>query len=190
MPAGLGAGLGTDGRRPWVVVRFALHIHYPPQPAMNSPSPEPVADASPAATPANTPGLSARAMLKQLQERFAVFRECQPLAIGIDKQVLAAQPDIDRKTLRIALRMHVSSLRYLKEMQQATQRFDLEGKPVAEVTEEHRTHAAETLKERFRKEGEQRRAKAAAEKAAAEEARAAERRERKLNELAAKFAKR
>ncbi len=162
---------------------------------MNSPSPaEPVADASldsaPAASPANAPGPSARAILKQLQERFAVFRDCQPLAIGIDKQVLAAQPDIDRKTLRIALRMHVGSLRYLKTMQQATQRFDLEGKPVAEVTEEHRAHAAETLKERFRKEGEQRRAKVAAEKAAAAEAQAAERRERKLHELAAKFAKR
>ena len=59
-------------------------------------------------------------MLKQLQERFAVFRDCRPLAIGIDKQVLAAVPDLDRKTLRVALRMHVGSLRYLKAMQQAT----------------------------------------------------------------------
>lgn len=158
---------------------------------MNSPSPaEPVADASldtaPAASPANAPGPSARAILKQLQERFAVFRDCQPLAIGIDKQVLAAQPDLDRKTLRVALRMHVGSLRYLKAMQQATQRFDLDGKPVAEVSEEHRTHAAETLKERFRKEAEQKRVKAAAER----EAEAAERRTEKLNQLAAKFAKR
>ena len=48
-------------------------------------------------------------MLKQLQERFVAFRDCLPLAIGIDKQVLAAQPDLDRKTLRVALRMHVGS---------------------------------------------------------------------------------
>jgi len=125
-------------------------------------------------------------MLKQLQERFAVFRDCRPLAIGIDKQVLAAVPDLDRKTLRVALRMHVGSLRYLKAMQQATQRFDLEGNPVAEVSDEHRAHAAETLKERFRKEAEQKRAKAAAER----EAEAAERHAQKLNQLAAKFAKR
>jgi len=148
---------------------------------MNSPS---QADAAAAAT--TSPATSARAMLKQLQERFAVFRDCQPLAIGIDKQVLAAVPDLDRKTLRVALRMHVGSLRYLKAMQQATQRFDLEGNPVAEVSDEHRAHAAETLKERFRKEAEQKRAKAAAER----EAEAAERHAQKLNQLAAKFAKR
>lgn len=172
------------------MIRFALHIHHPPQPAMNSPTQEaapiPAPDVSPATSQAGTPVPSARAMLKQLQERFVAFRDCLPLAIGIDKQVLAAQPDLDRKTLRVALRMHVGSLRYLKAMQQATQRFDLDGKPVAEVSEEHRTHAAETLKERFRKEAEQKRVKAAAER----EAEAAERRTEKLNQLAAKFAKR
>lgn len=135
---------------------------------------------------AASPVPSARAMLKSLQERFAVFRDCQPLAIGIDKQVLAAMPDLDRKTLRAALRMHVGSLRYLKAMEKATQRFDLEGAAVAEVSEEHRSHAAETLKERFRKEAEAKRAKLAAEK----EAQAAERRDQKLQQLAAKFAKR
>lgn len=136
--------------------------------------------------PAVTPVPSARAMLKSLQERFSVFRDCQPLAIGIDKQVLAALPDLDRKTLRAALRMHVGSLRYLKAMEKATQRFDLEGAAVADVSEEHRSHAAETLKERFRKEAEAKRAKLAAEK----EAQAAERRDQKLQQLAAKFAKR
>ena len=152
---------------------------------MNSPSPAEPASAA-ATSPAAATVPSARAMLKQLQERFAVFRDCRPLAIGIDKQVLAAVPDLDRKTLRVALRMHVGSLRYLKAMQQATQRFDLEDNPVAEVSDEHRAHAAETLKERFRKEAEQKRAKAAAER----EAEAAERHAQKLNQLAAKFAKR
>ncbi|MCP5268069.1 MAG: ProQ/FinO family protein [Zoogloeaceae bacterium] len=138
---------------------------------------------------AASPVPSGRLLLKQLQEQFAVFRDCLPLAIGIDKQLLAAQPDIDRKVLRIALRMHTHSLRYLKVMDKATQRFDLEGKAVAEVTEEHRTHATEMLRERFRKEGEQRRAKQAAEKAAEEAAKAEKLRADKLNQLAAKFAK-
>ncbi len=149
---------------------------------MNSPLPE-----DSAATP-KTP--SARAVLKQLQERFAVFRDCQPLAIGIDKQVLAAQPDLDRKALRTALRMHVGSLRYMKAMEKATQRFDLEGKAVAEVSEEHRAHATETLKERFRKQAEEKRAKAAAEREARAEAQAEARRTEKLQQLAARFSKR
>jgi len=133
-----------------------------------------------------TPLALARALLKELQEQYVVFRECRPLAIGVDKQLLAARPDIDRKVLRLALRTHTASVRYLKAVEKGAQRFDLEGNAVADLAEEHRTHAADTLRERFRKDAEQRRAKAAAEKA--EEA--AQRRTEKLNQLAAKFAKR
>lgn len=157
---------------------------------MNTPSQAEFADSAAAAASAEStvppPAPSARATLKALQDRFAVFRDCLPLAIGIDKQVQAAQPGLDRKTLRAALRMHTGSLRYLKSMEKATQRFDLAGAAVADVTDEHRAHAAETLKERFRKEADLKRAKAAAER----EAQAAEQRAQKLNQLAAKFAKR
>lgn len=136
-------------------------------------------------TAAPSPIQSARALLKQLQEKFAVFRDCLPLAIGIDKQLLAVLPELERKTLRLALRTHTNSLRYLKTMEKATQRFDLEGKAAAEVPDEHRAHATETLRERFRKEADQRRAKAEAEKAAQAE----QQRVEKLNQLAAKFSK-
>jgi len=135
---------------------------------------------------APSPIQSARALLKQLQEQFAVFRDCQPLAIGIDKQLLAVLPDLERKTLRLALRTHTNSLRYLKTMEKATQRFDLEGNAAADVPDEHRAHATETLRERFRKEADQRRAKLEAEKAAQAE----QQRVEKLNQLAAKFSKR
>jgi ProP effector len=144
------------------------------------------ASSQPVVSAAPSPIQSARALLKQLQERFTVFRDCLPLAIGVDKQLLAAVPDIERKILRLALRSHTHSLRYLKTMEKATQRFDLEGVAVAEVTDEHRAHATEILRERFRKEAELRRAKAEAEKMEkAEQQRAA-----KLNQLAAKFSKR
>lgn len=129
---------------------------------------------------------SARSLLKDLQEQYVVFRECRPLAIGVDKQLLAARPELDRKVLRLALRSHTASVRYLKTMEKATQRFDLDGNAVADVADEHRTHATEMLRERFRKDAEQRRAKAEAAKA--EEA--AQRRAEKLNQLAARFAKR
>ncbi|MBI2308826.1 MAG: ProQ/FinO family protein [Rhodocyclales bacterium] len=139
-------------------------------------------------TPSSSPSpmQSARSLLKDLQEQYVVFRECRPLAIGVDKQLLAARPELDRKVLRLALRSHTASVRYLKTMEKATQRFDLDGNAVADVADEHRTHATEMLRERFRKDAEQRRAKAEAAKA--EEA--AQRRAEKLNQLAARFAKR
>jgi ProP effector len=143
-------------------------------------TPLPASASAPASAP--SPIQSARALLKELQEQYVVFRECRPLAIGVDKQLLAARPELERKVLRLALRTHTASVRYLKAMEKATQRFDLEGNPAAE----HRAHATEQLRERFRKDAEQRRAKEAAAKAAEAEQRRAE----KLTQLAAKFAKR
>ena len=47
-------------------------------------------------TPAN-PDLTPRSLLKRLQTDFPVFRDCQPLAIGIDKQLQARlQPVLGR----------------------------------------------------------------------------------------------
>ncbi len=131
---------------------------------------------------AASPAQSARTLLKQLQESFSVFRDYSPLAIGIDKQVLAKQTGIDRKLLRIALGMHTNSLRYLKTMEKATHRLDIDGQTVAEVTEEHRKHATETLRERFKKDAERKKAQREAE--AQEKLRA-----QKLSQLVEKFGK-
>ena len=136
-------------------------------------------------TPAPSPAQAARALLKQLQADFTVFRQAKPLAIGIDKQLIARMPDVNRKTLRIALGIHTNSLRYLKVMEKATERFNLEDAVEGEVSETHRTHAAETLRERLKKEADQRRAERAAQQA--EEARRQS--EEKLSQLAAKFSK-
>jgi len=122
----------------------------------------------------------ARALLAQLGEKFEVFREGKPLAIGINKQIAALLPEIEGKVLRLALRSHTNSVRYLKAVEKATERYDLEGKVAGEVTEEQRQHAAELLRERFKKQAEQRRA--------AEETRQAEeRRQAKLAQLTEKF---
>lgn len=138
-------------------------------------------------TPDTQSALTPRALLKKLQAEFAVFRDCQPLAIGIDKQLLGRLPEIQRKTLRVALGIHTNSLRYLKGMEKATVRFDLDGNTTDEVTDEHRKHAAETIRERLKKEAEKRKAERAAE-AAARAAEAAERqRTAKLGQLLEKF---
>lgn len=136
-----------------------------------------------AAGQANQP--SPRALLKQLQQEFTAFRQCLPLAIGIDKQLLARMPGLNRKVMRAALGIHTGSLRYLKAMEKATVRYDLDGQPGEEVTDTHRTHAREQLQQRFKKEAERKRAEREA--AAAEEA--AKKRQEKLQALASKFSR-
>ena len=121
-----------------------------------------------------------RALLKDLQERFEVFRNFSPLAIGIDKQLFEALPDLSKRSVRMAMRSHTMTTRYLKEMEKGTQRLNLDGSPAGEVTDENRQHATELLRERFKKQAEQR-------KAAEAEARAEERRQQKLMQLADKF---
>ena len=153
--------------------------------SMNTPSlaPQPVTP-QPAAAPSAAP-LTARALLKQFQEQFPPFRDCLPLSIGIDKQILAVLPDLNRKLMRTALGMHTGSLRYLKAMEKAKLRYDLDGTPGAEVTQIHRDHASQVLQERFKKEAE--RKKAEREAAAAEEA--SRLHLEKLNQLTAKFSR-
>jgi len=152
----------------------ATHATPDAQPASNAPAAAPEAAQSP------------RALLKQLQQQFKAFRDCLPLAIGIDKQVLARLPDLNRKTMRAALGIHTGSMRYLRAMEKATVRYDLDGNPGAEVTDTHRQHAKELLQERFKKEAE--RKKAEREAAAQEEAE--RKRQEKLQQLASKFSKR
>ena len=152
----------------------------------------PAAETPDAAAPAVAPqgsgadAQSPRALLKQMQQQFKAFRDCLPLAIGIDKQVLARMPGLNRKTMRAALGIHTGSMRYLRAMEKATVRFDLDGNPGAEVTDTHRQHAKELLQERFKKEAE--RKKAERELAVKEEA--DRKRQEKLEQLASKFARR
>jgi ProP effector len=122
------------------------------------------------------PGSDPRQLLKELQANFPAFRDYLPLAIGIDKQLLARLPGLDRKAVRIALRMHTHSLRYLKTMERATRRVDLDGQPADEILATHRSHAAEAVKERLHKQAQQREAEALARERA-----------QKLDQLVEKF---
>jgi ProP effector len=138
-----------------------------------------------AATPAAAAVPSARTLLKQFQQQFPAFRDCLPLAIGIDKQILARMPDLDRKAMRTALGIHTGSLRYLRAMEKATVRHDLDGAAGAEVTDVHRAHAKDTLQQRFKKEAERKKA----ERDAAQVAEADRLRQEKLLQLASKFSR-
>lgn len=136
-------------------------------------------------TPAVSPAVSEkstdiRALLKDFQERFDVFRQHSPLAIGIDKQLFAAMPELSKKSIRLAMRSHTMSTRYLREMEKASHRLNLDASQAGEVTDENRQHATELLRERFKKQAEQRKAQEAAAKAEALK-------QKKLQELTEKF---
>ncbi|MFC5550406.1 ProQ/FINO family protein [Massilia aerilata] len=144
------------------------------------------AAAEPAVAPAAAPAAdSPRALLKQLQQEFEAFRNCLPLEIGIDKQLLARMPNLNRKLMRAALGIHTGSMRYLRAMEKATVRYDLDGKPGAEVTDTHRLHAKELLQQRFKKEAERKKA----ERDAVIQQEAERKRQEKLQQLASKFSK-
>jgi ProP effector len=152
-----------------------------------NPAAEPVAAANEgeaAASPASGAD-SPRALLKQLQQQFPAFRNCLPLEIGVDKQLLARLPGLNRKLMRAALGIHTGSMSYLRAMEKATVRYDLDGKPGAEVTDTHRQHAKELLQQRFKKEAERKKA----ERDAAVQQEAERKRQEKLQQLASKFSR-
>ena len=149
----------------------------------STPGPESKPEAcSPPINPTDKPlpSQNARQLLKDLQEKFPVFRDSQPLAIGIDKQLMARLPGLERKPLRIALGIHTHSLRYLKASEKAATRVDLDGQPAGEITSEQRQHASELVKERLKKQAEQRKMQREAEAQARQHA-------AKLGQLVEKF---
>lgn len=126
------------------------------------------------------------AIVQKLRDTFPVFAGYQPLAIGIHEAIAERLPDLVAAELKTALRIHTKSTRYLKSVANAKQRFDLDGNPAGDITDEQRQHAAEMLKERFRKERERKDAEEAERKAQEAE----QRRQEKLQQLAARFSKR
>lgn len=89
---------------------------------------------------------------------FPVFRDCLPLAVGIHKALRERMPELNRNQLRTVLQMHTASTRYLKALSQGETRYDLDGAAAGAITAEQRQQALDTLRERFRKGAERRKA--------------------------------
>lgn len=102
-------------------------------------------------------------VLARLAETFPVVRDAQPLAIGIHKAIAAALPDLDQADLRRTLQRHTGSTTYLKAIAAGGSRFGLDGIPNGEITPEQQKQATQDLKDRFRKQAEQRRERLKAE---------------------------
>lgn len=138
------------------------------------------------------PASIAHALLQKLRKEFPVFRDNLPLAIGVDKQIVALLPDADRKVLRVSMSMHTKSTAYLRKMTKAPQRFNLDGSAAEALNDSHRNHAAQVLAERVRRNDESQKAQQEHElrvRREAEDAEAARLRAEKINLLAAKFSR-
>jgi ProP effector len=115
-------------------------------------------------------------VLESLVAAFPVFRDAQPLAIGIHKKILERMPELTKAQVSRALKIHTGSTRYLKVLSNAEQRFDLDGSPAGEVTAEQRDAASKLVRERFKKAAERRK-----------EEEQAKQHQAKLQQLAEKF---
>lgn len=138
-------------------------------------------------TPAPKPAHPRNPLLDTLNASFKVFKECQPLAVGIHKIIKEQLPEIDAKQLRNALWIHTASTRYLKALSQGNARFDLDGSPAGEVTAEQRQQALDTLRERFKKQAERHKAAQLAKEQAQQQEQLAKQRQESLLKLAEKF---
>ena len=99
-------------------------------------------------------------------------------------------PEVDTAQLRLSMRIHTASTRYLKALLATRERFDLDGNPAGEVTDEQREVANTTLRERFKKVADRRKAEEQALKEAQRQQEAEQKRQEKLAQLAARFSRR
>jgi len=116
------------------------------------------------------------ALLERLYAEVPVFRDYQPLAIGIHKSLMERFPDLDKGQVRTTLHFHTGTTRYLKAIVEGVPRFDLDGNASGVVTAEQQAQAAATLRERYKRGAERRRAE-----------QEAQQRQEKLEKLAQKF---
>jgi ProP effector len=126
-------------------------------------------------------------VLDQLAAAFPVFANAQPLAIGVHKAIKERLPEIDAAKLRLALKLHTASTRYLKALANSDTRFDLDGNPAGEITAEQKQQALDGLKERFRKAAERKRAEQEQKNEQERQARQQAKQQAKLQQLAEKF---
>ena len=126
-------------------------------------------------------------VLDQLAAAFPVFANAQPLAIGVHKAIKERLPEIDAAKLRLALKLHTASTRYLKALANSDTRFDLDGNPSGEITAEQKQQALDGLKERFRKAAERKRAEQEQKNEQERQARQQAKQQAKLQQLAEKF---
>ncbi|CSC90370.1 ProP expression regulator [Vibrio cholerae] len=80
-----------------------------------------------------------------------VFKECKPLKVGIDKELLLlikiTRPDLNYSVrfLKRILTIHTHNVKYLTSFPKHTHRFDINNKEYSEITDDEREFTAKKL---------------------------------------------
>ncbi len=97
------------------------------------------------------PDMSPAACAQQLKSRFpALFSGApRPVKLRIQADIQARVPGVfTKQVLSAFLRRHTGTTAYLIALTKAAQRFDLDGQPAGEISDEHRQAAHEELQRR------------------------------------------
>lgn len=114
-------------------------------------APKATADASVAEAPAAKADTSPAATGARLSELFpALFKgPAKPFKLRIQVDIQERAPgEFSKQALSAFFRRHTGTTSYLTAVSQGTQRFDLDGQPAGELSEEHRQVATEELARR------------------------------------------
>ena len=106
---------------------------------------------------AKTKGEISRELLGELFEKYFVFANRLPLAIGVKNELLAA--GYPEEKLRVVLYPYVKTTSYLKNMAKGGKRFHLDGTEADDLDPEHVEHARIAVAERLKKTIEEQRQK-------------------------------
>jgi ProP effector len=92
-----------------------------------------------------------RALLNRWPNCFKGYtRPKLPLKVGIDKDILAADPELDTEIVKLVLRIYVSHENYREVMIEGAGRVDLDGNPAGVVTKSQAEWSAMKLKRKVK----------------------------------------
>ena len=107
----------------------------------------PPTDTTPARPPFRVRVEQARTILRERYPTLFAAADPKPLAIGIHRVLLERHPELDFSGLKRALTLHTGRFSYQKLLKAGAVRFDLDGQPADEVTEEQAEIARQRLAE-------------------------------------------
>jgi ProP effector len=86
-------------------------------------------------------------LLKRWPNCFSGYmRPKKPLKVGIDKDILAADPELDTEIVKLVLRIYVTHETYHEVMIEGAERVDLDGNPAGVVIKSQAELSARKLK--------------------------------------------
>ena len=102
--------------------------------------------APPTKTPTTSPSeLRIDALDKQLSAAFSIWRDYQPLALGIEKSLfrfIAAQHlSASKRVVQKLLKRHTAAQAYRENIQQQAMRYELDGSPAGEISQLDKAYA-------------------------------------------------